>query len=158
MTRTELVPSQYGHTSVLSMLEYMAECGQCEMFNRQDKGVCVTSKTVTLGLGEIDLSMLDMPWSETGLLPVGAVDGESLEQQKVDDGVREGAVLRLQVTEVVTLDNMWFCLLEMVEKRDKVMEELDHFYMKGEGRKWVVPTGGHCWAGRMMVAPYKTEG
>ena len=42
------------------------------MFNRQDKGVCVKSKKVTLGLGEIDLSMLDMPWSDTGLLPVGA--------------------------------------------------------------------------------------
>ena len=40
-----------------------------------------------------------MPWSETGLLPVGAVEGESLEQQQVDDGVREGAVLRLQVTD-----------------------------------------------------------
>ena len=57
MTRTELVPSLYGHTSVLSMLEFMAECGQCEMFNRQDKGVCVTNKKVTLGLGEIDMSM-----------------------------------------------------------------------------------------------------
>ena len=60
------------------------------MINRQDKGVCVTSKKVTLGMGEIDLSMLDMPWSETGLLPVGAVEGEILEQQQVDDAVREG--------------------------------------------------------------------
>ena len=48
------------------------------------------------------------------------------------------------------MDNMWFCLVEMVEKRDKLMGELHHFYTKGKGRKWVVPTGGHCWDGRMM--------
>ena len=34
--------------------------------------------------------MLDMLWYETGLLPVGAVEGEILEQQQVDDAVREG--------------------------------------------------------------------
>ena len=75
MTRTELVPSEYRHTSVLSILEYMAECAQCEMFNSQDKGVCVTSKKVKVkvGMGEVD-----MPWSETSMLPVGAVEGESL--------------------------------------------------------------------------------
>ena len=43
-----------------------------------------------------------------------AVEGESLEWQQVDDRVREGAVLQLQVIEVVNLDNMGFCLLEMV--------------------------------------------
>ena len=37
--------------------------------------MCVTSKKVTLGMGEIDLSILDMPWSETGLLPVAALLG-----------------------------------------------------------------------------------
>ena len=49
----------------------------------------MTSKNVTLGMGEIDLSILDMPWSETGLRPVGAVEKESLDHQQVDDGVRE---------------------------------------------------------------------
>ena len=44
------------------------------MINRQDKGVCVTSKKVTLIMGEIDLSVLDLPWSETGLLLVRAVE------------------------------------------------------------------------------------
>ena len=48
--------------------------------------MCVTSKKVTLGMGEIDM---DMPWSDTGLLPVGAVEGECLNHQQVDVGVRE---------------------------------------------------------------------
>ena len=52
--------------------------------------MCVTSKKVTLGMCEIDLSILDMPWSETGLLLVGAVEGECLNHQQVDVGVREG--------------------------------------------------------------------
>ena len=61
MTRTELlVPSEYDHTSVLSILEYMAECGQCKMFDSQDKGVCVTSKKMTMAMVEVD-----MPWSVT---------------------------------------------------------------------------------------------
>ena len=47
--------------------------------------------------------------------------------------MREGTVLRLQVTEVVTMDNMWFCLVEMVEKRDKLMGGAASFLHKREG-------------------------
>ena len=82
--------------------------------------------------------------------PVGAVEGEGLDQQEVVR-VREEADLSVQVTEVVSLDTVWFCL-QPVEARDKVMEELNIFYTKGEGRRWVVPTSKHCWARRLMVA------
>ena len=47
-----------------------------------------------------------------------------------------------------------------------VDDKLDIIHVKTSGInicghqewEWVVPTGGHCCAGRMMVAPYKTEG
>ena len=42
ITRTELEPAKYGYSSVLDMLEYMAECGECEMWNIHN-GVYVTT-------------------------------------------------------------------------------------------------------------------
>ena len=88
---------------------------------------------------------------------MGAVEGESVDQQEVE-GVWERADIPVQVTEIVNMVNIWFCLKDMVEERNKVMEELDHFYIKGDGKRWMVPDGEHCWPGRMMVAPYKSEG
>ena len=41
------------------------------------------------------------------------------------------------MTEVVSLDKIWFCLLPMVKERDKVMEELNDFYTKHEGKSRV---------------------
>ena len=141
------------------MLEYMAELGECQIIFLRDLGACVEScKGRMLDRKEVDLSILDvdMSWADTGVLPVGAVEGEGLDQQEVVR-VREEAELSVQVTEVVSLDTVWFCL-QPVEARDKVMEELNIFYTKGEGRRWVVPTSKHCWARRLMVAVYKTEG
>ena len=39
ISRSELVPSNYGYSIVLSILEYMAECGQCEMIYSQDRNM-----------------------------------------------------------------------------------------------------------------------
>merc|ERR1712179_223836 len=38
------------------------------------------------------------------------------------------------------------------------MEELHDFYTKYEGKSWKVTEKKYCWSGRMMVAPYKSEG
>ena len=155
LSRTELVPSFHGYNNVLAMLEYLAECGQC-VLSKVQGGVCVDMDRKRREMDEVDLSMLDLPWAQTGELPVGAVDGESLEQQQVV-GVRVGAHIPVQVTEVVSFDTVWFCL-QPVEEREKLMEEMDIFYNKGEGRRWEVPDGEYCWAGRLMAAKYKYEG
>ena len=72
--------------------------------------------------------MLDLPCAQTGVLPVGSVDGESLKQQQgaggAGVGVRVGAHLPVQVTEVVSLDTVWFCL-QPVDERYKLMEDMD---------------------------------
>ena len=108
------------------MLEYMAELGECQITFLVDLGACVEScKGRLVDREEVDLSMLDMSWADTGELPVGAVEGEGLDQQEVV-GVREGADLSVQVTEVVSLDTVWFCL-QPVEARDKVVEEINIF-------------------------------
>ena len=74
ITRTELDPVKYGYRSAQEMLEYMAECGECEMMYVQDKGVCVTTKMWACNKDlDMDLTMLDLPWTETGVVPVGAV-------------------------------------------------------------------------------------
>ena len=79
--------------SVLAMLEYMAELGECQITFLQSLGACVEScKGRLLDRKEVDLSMLDMSWADTGELPVGAVEGYGLDQQEVI-GVREGADL-----------------------------------------------------------------
>ena len=100
--------------------------------------------------------MLDLPWTETGILPVGAVEDQDLAQQVLD--VYEGGSVSVQVTEVVSLDKIWFCFLSMVDERDRVMKELHDFYTKYEGKSWKVTDEKYCWSGRMMVAPYKSEG
>ena len=56
--------------------------------------------------------MLDLPWTDTGVLPDGVVEDEKLDQQCVDIG--EGFSLDVQVTEVVSMDKIWFCLFEMI--------------------------------------------
>lgn len=141
------------------MLEYMAECGQCKMKMMfvQIKGVCVTTKTRMYNKNvDRDLTMLDLPWTETGILPVGAVEDQDLAQQVLD--VYEGRSISFQVTEDVNLDKIWVCLLSMVDERDRVMEDLHDFYTKYEGKSWKVTDKKYCWSGRMMVAPYKSEG
>ena len=45
---------KYEYRSVQGMLEYMAECGECEMMYVQDKGVCVTTK---MRVCNIDMDM-----------------------------------------------------------------------------------------------------
>ena len=106
--RTELDPLKYEYRSVQGIIEYMAECGECEMMYVQDKGLCVTTKMRACNIDmDIDLTMLDLPWTETGILPVGAVDDQDLAQQVFD--VYEGRALSVQVTEVVSLDKIWFC-------------------------------------------------
>jgi len=121
ITRTELDPAKYKYRSAQEMLEYMAECGECEMVYVKDKGVCVTTKKSVCN-EDMDLTMLDLPWTETGILPVGAVEDQDLAQQVLD--VYEGGSVSVQVTEVVSLDKIWFCPLSMVDERDRVMEEL----------------------------------
>ena len=139
------------------MLEQMAECGECEMLLVPDKGVCVSIKmNVHSKDTGMDLTLLDLPWTETGILPLGAVEDQILAQQVFD--VDEGVSITVQVTEVVSLDKIWFCLSSMVEKRDRVMENMHEFYTKYEGKSWKVHDKKYCWSGRMMVAPYKLEG
>ena len=117
----------------------------------------MTSKTRVCNKDmDIDLTMLDLPWTETGILPVGAVEDQDLAQQVFD--VYEGRSVSVQVTEVVNLDKIWVCLLSMVGERDRVMEDLHDFYTKYEGKSWKVTDKKYCWSGRMMVAPYKSEG
>ena len=159
ITETELAPLKYGYQTVQDMLEYMAECGECEMVLVKDKGVCVTTKTAVHDKEismEMDLTMLDLPWTITGILPVGAVKDQDLVQQTFD--FAEGVSIPIQVTEVVSLDKIWFCLLPMVEELDRLMEALNDFYTKYEGKSWKVPDKKYCWSGRMMAAPYKLEG
>ena len=157
ITGTELDPVKYGYRSAQEMLEYMAECGECKFMFVQSKGVCVTTKTMVYNKDmDIDLTMLDLPWTETGILPVGAVEDQDLAQQVLD--VYEGRSISVQVTEVVNLDKIWVCLLSMVDERDRVIEDLHDFYTKYEGKSWKVTDKKYCWSGRMMVAPYKSEG
>ena len=155
ITMSELDPEKYEYRCVQDMLEYMAECGDCEMLLVPNKGVCVTTKMKVYDM-DMDLTMLDLPWTETGILPVGAVEDQYLAQQVFD--IYEGGSTTVQVTEVVSLDKIWFCLLSMVKERDRVMEELHDFYTKYEGKNWKVHDKKYCWSGRMMVAPYKLEG
>eukprot|EP00092_Neocalanus_flemingeri_P100389 GFUD01128213.1.p1 GENE.GFUD01128213.1~~GFUD01128213.1.p1 ORF type:complete len:190 (+),score=51.40 GFUD01128213.1:115-684(+) len=154
MTRTELVPSSYGYSNVLALLETLAKCGTCELSHSSNTGVRVAINEMGSS-GEVDLSMLDRPWAETGKFPVGAVEGEDLEEQQVV-GVRRGTDLPVQITEVASLDTVRVCLLP-VEERDRMTEDLDHFYTKREGRWWVVPDAEYCWPDRLMAAPYKSE-
>jgi len=117
ITRTELDPAKYQYRSAQEMLEYMAECGECEMVYVKDKGVCVTTKKRVCNEDmDMDLTMLDLPWTETGILPVGAVEDQDLAQQVLD--VYEGGSVSVQVTEVVSLDKIWVCPLSMVDERE----------------------------------------
>ena len=84
------------------------------------------------------------------------MEDQDLTQQIID--VYEGGSISVQVTEVVSLDKIWFCLLSMIDERDRVMEELHDFYTKYEGKSWKVTDEKYCWSGRLMVAPYKSEG
>merc|ERR1719452_22766 len=94
LNRVELIPSSYGFTSVLAMLEYMAELGECQLSFLPGLGACVEIKEKKFSeKGDIDLSMLDLPWADTGELPVGAVDGESLDQQELPVGAVDGESL-----------------------------------------------------------------
>jgi len=156
ITCIELEPSKYGYSSVLDMLEYMAECGECEMLNIENKGVCVTSLKVHSDDINVDLTMLDLPWTETGILPVGAVEDDKLDQQCVE--IIEGFPLNVQVTEVVNMDKIWFCLFTMLDEREELMNELNTFYTKCKGKSWKVPDVSYCWGGRLMAAIYKSEG
>ena len=85
------------------MLEYMAESRECEMLFVHDKGVCVTTKMSECNK-DMDLTMLDLPWTETVILPEGAVE---------DLDVYEGGSISVQVTEIVSLDKIWFCPLSI---------------------------------------------
>jgi len=117
ITRTELDPAKYKYRSAQEMLEYMVECGECEMVYVKDKGVCVTTKKRVCNEDmDMDLTMLDLPWTETGILPVGAVEDQDLAQQVLD--VYEGGSVSVQVTEVVSLDKIWVCPLSMVDERE----------------------------------------
>jgi len=156
ITCIELEPSKYGYSSVLDMLEYMAECGECEMLSIENKGVCVSPPKVHIENINVDLTMLDLPWTETGILPVGAVEDDKLDQQGVE--IIEGFPLNVQVTEVVSMDKIWFCLFTMLDEREELMNELNIFYTKREGKSWKVPDVSYCWSGRLMAAIYKSEG
>ena len=81
-------PVKYQYRSVQDMFEYMAECEECEMLLVLNKGVCVTTK---MKVYDMDLSMLDLPWTETGILPLGAVENQNLTQQVFD--IYEGILL-----------------------------------------------------------------
>ena len=55
------------------------------MSSVQDKGVCVNTKMRVCNIDmDMDLTMLDLPWTETGILPVGAVEDQDLAQQVLD--------------------------------------------------------------------------
>ena len=123
---------KYEYRSVQDM-EYMAERRECEMLLVLNKGVCVTTKMKVYDM-IIDLSMRDLSWTETGILPASAVEDQGLEFE-----MYEGISITVQVTEVVSFDKIWFCLLPMVKERGKVMEELNAFYTKYEGKRWKVP-------------------
>ena len=84
LTGTELDPVMFGYRTVQDILEYMAECGECEMLVL-DKGVYATIRmNVHNKDTDMDLTMLDLPWTETGILPVGAVEDQYLAQQVFD--------------------------------------------------------------------------
>ena len=55
------------------------------MSSVQDKGVCVTTKMRVCNIDmDMDLTMLDLPWTETGILTVGPVEDQKLTQQVID--------------------------------------------------------------------------
>jgi len=159
LTRAALDPAQHGHSSAQAMLEYMAEYGECSIVLVQGR-VCVTSNGKAISECEtmVDrLGMLDMSWTVTGELPPGAVGEQGLEEQSVMN-VEESSNIPVQITEVVNLDKVWFCLKCMEEEMDKMMVELDKFYTKWEGKDWVIPHADYCWPGRIMAAPFQSEG
>ena len=107
---------KYEYRSVQDMLEYMAECGECEMLLVLNKGPCATTKMKVYDM-IIDLSMRDLSWTETGILPASAVEDQGLARQEFE--IYEGISITVQVTEVVSFDKIWFCLLPMVKERDR---------------------------------------
>ena len=149
--------SAYGFSSVRSMLETLAELGHCNMMFSPNQGVCVSYKTPIKVDDVIDLDAINLPWYETGCLPYGAVDMEKLEEQSIGD-IENSPYFFLHITEVESVNAFWICLLDFIEARDKMMEDLDEFYLKSTGRKWIVPKKKFCKKGRLMAAPYKNEG
>ena len=65
-------------------------------------------------------------WWNNGILPYGAVEFETVQERTLDSPL-------VQVTQVNSFDDIWICPNPW-NLKDELLEEMNKFYIDGEGR------------------------
>ena len=64
-----------------------------------------------------------------------------------------------EITQVVSVEEVWLCDVENIRERNRLMRELRSFYKKSEVKyRYQVLEKCHCHTGRMMAAKYYDQG
>ena len=89
-------------------------------------------------------------WWNNGILPYGAVEFETVQERTLDSPL-------VQVTQVNSFDDIWICPNPW-NLKDELLEEMNKFYIEGEGSHWTVPSTDYCRGRHLMSAPYGKVG
>lgn len=94
--------------------------------------------------------MRSSEWWEVGVLPYGAVEFETVQERTLNSPL-------VQVTQVNSFDDLWICPNPWNHK-EKLTEDMNKFYVDGEGQDWKVPSTDYCRGRHLMAATYASVG
>ena len=95
--------------------------------------------------------MRSAKWYELDVPPFGAVvNADTIGERSIDSPL-------VQITQVNSFDDIWICPSPW-DQRDKLLVDMNRFYLDGEGKDWIIPDSDFCRGKFVMAAPYADWG
>ena len=95
--------------------------------------------------------MRSAKWYELDVPPFGAVViADTIGERSIDSPL-------VQITQVNSFDDIWICPSPW-DQRDKLLVDMNRFYLDGEGKDWIIPDSDFCRGKFVMAAPYADWG